>query len=163
MYILYCLVCTLFCRGKTGSLACSFPDSLFVSRNCNSFDSYRRGDDETVLSNSLRTHLYLKSFNHSGVVLGFHFSINCPVSASKPEFNCRTFTHRGSHSYNLLHHGLDPLCKPTKAPFNLLRTPITVTTFCFCISCHECTWNYSLFFQRPQFGLRNSVHNAFNF
>lgn len=155
MYILCCLVST-FCRGKTRSVACSLPNCLFVSRNCNSFDSYWRGDHETVLPNSLRTHLYFKSFNHSGVVLGFHFSIHCAVSASKPQFNCRPFTHRGCDSHNILHHGLDPLCEPTKAPFHLLWTPIIVTTFCFCISCHECTWNYSLFLQRPQFGPRNS-------
>lgn len=145
-------VSTFFCRGKIRSLASSLPNCLFVSRNSYSFDSYWRGDHETVLPNSLWSYMYLKSFNHCGVVPGFHFSSNCPVSASKPQFNCRHLTHRCCYSHHLLHHGLGTLCQPTKATLYLLWTPVYAIIIFFFVSGIECTWNCSLFFQRPQFG-----------
>lgn len=140
------IISTLYCRGKIRSMASSFPNSLFISRNCNSFDSCWRGDHETVLSNSLWSNMYLKSFNHSGVVPGFHFSIYCSFSASKPQFNCRTVTDRSCYGHYLLHHGLGALCEPTEATLYLLWTLIAGKTFFFIISSIECTWNCSIFF-----------------
>lgn len=140
-------------------MACTFPDCLFISRNCNCVDSCRRGNHETVFPNSLWSNMHLKSFNHSGVVPCFHFSIYRSFSASEPQFNCRTFTNRSCYSHYLLHHGLGSFREPTKTTLYLLRTFIAGFAFVFIISRLECTWNYSIFFQRTQFGPRNSGKN----
>lgn len=151
-----CVNLPLFCRGKIGGVACSVSNSLFVGRNRNGFDSIWRGDHEAVFPNSLWSCVYLQSSNHSGVVPGFHFSLHCSLSATQPQFNRRALTHRGCHSHHLLHHGLDPLCKPTKATLHLLWTPLLAILFCFCFFRLECTWDCSLCFQGSQFSPRNS-------
>jgi hypothetical protein len=107
----------------------------------------------------LWSNMYLKSFNHSGVVPCFHISIHCPFSASKPQFNCRTITNRGCYRHYLFNHGLGSFCEPRKATLYLLWTFITDCTFIFVISRIERTWNCSIFFPRSQFGLRNSGTN----
>lgn len=67
----FCNFCSILivyccgCRGKIRPLACALPNSLFVSWNRNSFDSYRRGDNEIILPNSLWATLFIKSPNNS--------------------------------------------------------------------------------------------------
>ncbi|RVX15272.1 Lysine histidine transporter-like 8 [Vitis vinifera] len=81
-------------RRKIGRLACSLPNCLFVSRNCNSSDSHRRGNHETILPDSLWPTLYIKPSNNSRVVSGVHISMHCFIPAAKPQLNCRTLSHR---------------------------------------------------------------------
>lgn len=137
-------------------MACTFPDCLFISRNCNCIDSRWRRNYETVFPNSLWSNMHLKSFNHSGVVPCFHFSIYCSFSASESQFNRRTFTNRGCYSHYLLDHGLGSFREPTKATLYLLRTSSADISLFFIISRLECTWNRGIFFQRSQLGPRNS-------
>lgn len=153
--LIYCRYCSL-CRGKIGCLACPLPNCLLVSRNCNSFDSYRRGDNETVFPDRLWAALFIESPYNSRVVSGVYFSMHCSISAPKPQFYCRTFTRRGCDSHHLFHHGLGSLCKPTEATPNILWTPFIAILLCFCLFSTERAWNCSLCFQRPQFSSRDS-------
>lgn len=139
------------CRGKIRCLACSLPNCLLISGNCNSFDSYRRRDHETILPDCLWASLFIESSDNGRVVSGVYFTMHCSISTPKPQFNCRTLAHRGSDSHHLCHYGVGPLCKPTKASLNLIWTPSVPFFYFFRLFGHECTWNYSLRIQRPQF------------
>ena len=152
---IHCWYCSL-CRGKIGYLAIPLPNCLLVSRNCNSFDSYRRGDDETVFPDCLWAPLFIESPNNSRVVSGVYFSMHCSISAPKPQFYCWTFPRGGCDSHHLFHHGLGSLCKPTKATHNILWTPSNAVLCCFCLLHNERTWDRCLCFQRPQFSSRDS-------
>ncbi|XVE55959.1 hypothetical protein DITRI_Ditri03aG0199000 [Diplodiscus trichospermus] len=57
-------------KRKIGSLTCSFSNSLFISRNCNSFDSHRREDHEIILPDCLQASLFVKSSDNVRVVFG---------------------------------------------------------------------------------------------
>lgn len=132
-------------------MACSLPNCLFVSRNCNSSDSHRRGNHETILPDSLWPTLYIKPSNNSRVVSGVHISMHCFIPAAKPQLNCRTLSHRGSDSHHLFYYGVGTLCKPTKTTPNLLPTPFIPVFFCFRLLSHERPWNCGLCIQRSQF------------
>lgn len=146
----------LFCRGKTGCLACSVPNCVPISRNCNSFNSHWRRDHETIFPDCLRASLFIESPNNGGVVSSIHFIVYCSISASEPQFNSRTFISWSCYSHNLLHNGLGPLRKPTKATHNFLWTTAVAIFFCFPLCSLERTWYYSLCIQRPQFSSRDS-------
>lgn len=143
-------------RWKIGCLACSIPNCIFISRNCDGFNPHRRGDNETIFPNSMRTPVHIKSSHNSWVVSGVHFSVHRSVSTPKPEFNCRTFACWGCDGYNLFHNGLGPLRKPTKATNSFLWTSFNAIVFCFRLFSLECAWNCSLRFQRAQFGYGDS-------
>ncbi|THG19302.1 hypothetical protein TEA_028501 [Camellia sinensis var. sinensis] len=93
-------------RGKIRCLACSLPYSLFVSGDGNSFDSYRRGDDETVLPDSLWAPMFIKPSIDSGVVSGLHVPVHRIVPTPEPQLNFRTLSHWGNHSHYLLNYGV---------------------------------------------------------
>lgn len=146
----------MFRRGKIGCLACSVPNCVPISWNCNSFDSHRRRDHETIFPDCLRASLFIESPNNSGMVSSFHFVVYRPVSASEPQFNSRTFISRSCHSHHLLYNGLGPLCKPTKATHNVLWTASDAIFLGFPLCSLERTWYNSLCIQRSQFSSRDS-------
>lgn len=138
-----------FFRGKIRCMACSVPYCLPISWNCNSFDSYWRGDHEIILPDRLWAPLYIESSNNSRVVSGFYFFVHCTIPTSESQLNRGALSHRGSDCHHLLNHGVGSLCKPREAANNLLRTPFLAYFFRLSFFCSQCTWYSSFCFPRP--------------
>lgn len=99
-----------FFRGKVRCLASPVPYCLSVSWDGNRLDTYRGGDDEALLPDSLWPALFIKSSIYCWVVSGIHFPMYCPLSATQSQFDCGTLPYRSNNSNLLLYHGLGPIC-----------------------------------------------------